>query len=196
MFNSNSILSKYISANAIHLVNSCWQKYPFALNISSPRKTKLGDYKLDFITGKHYISINNDLKPDAFLFTFLHEIAHQHTTISYGRSVKPHGEEWRNIYRNLLLLALKNDAFENAHIIIQSLDQLKSSSVFNPSLFKQLYLPDDSILLEDIPNGKHFILNGTPYLKLKTNRSRCVCKNLIDQKDYFISKIAQVKRKM
>jgi len=71
MLKDNNILSKYLSKNGIQLINNCWKKNPFILRISTPRKTKLGDYKYDFISRKHYISVNNDLKPDAFLFTFL-----------------------------------------------------------------------------------------------------------------------------
>ena len=66
------------------------------------RKTKYGDFTVK-PNGQKLITINSDLNIYRFLITLLHEIAHFLTYNDYGFYVKPHGIEWKNKFKNLLL---------------------------------------------------------------------------------------------
>lgn len=194
MPNTLEILSKYTSANGANLIYACLQRNPFNLKISEPRKTRLGDYRFDSRINKHQISINNDLKGDAFLFTMLHEIAHQLVQLKYGNRVEPHGQEWKNEYQTLLMQALKVDAFEKANLIIKALDNIKSSSVYNQDIYRQLYANpnEDEQFLGNLKDGRDFIFNAILFRKIQKNRSRCLCLNLENDRQYLISNQALV----
>ena len=193
MSKNQQIISKYICAPAVQIVNYWMHRYPFKFNIVNPRSTKFGDYRYVPQVDSHTITINNDLKGDAFLFTVLHEIAHQHTQIMYGR-VQPHGKEWKSCYKNLLLQALSNDAFENPKLILECLDSIKSSSVYNQDIFKALYSSKDEneVYLEELRNQSLFIFNKVMYMKLTQRRSRTLCLNMENNKEYLISNLASV----
>ena len=187
------IISKYVCSNGVQLIAYWLQKYPFEFKIVNPRSTKFGDYRYNPRSNNHIITINNDLKGDAFLFTALHEIAHQHTQILHGR-VQPHGVEWKNCYKKLLMQALENNAFENAQLIVECLDSIKSSSVYNKDIFKELYSSKDKneVYLEELNNGDLFIFNKVMYQKKSHRRTRVLCFNTENRKDYLIPNLANV----
>jgi len=179
----------------MHPIVAHFQKHAFfQFHLVKPRKTKLGDYRYFPSTDEHVITVNGDLKDDAFLFTALHEIAHQHTRIRHGNRVKPHGEEWKSIYRELLIFALNHNAFSNTQLILEAAHNLKSSSTYNPELYKTLYQnkKEGEIHLSDLENGMEFRLNQVKYRKIKKNRSRTLCLNLQNNKEYTISNVALV----
>lgn len=187
-------LLQYTSRQGALIVLKFQSNLYFELKIVKSRKTKLGDYRYNRVTETHQISINNDLKGDAFLFTTLHEIAHQHTQIKHGSGIQPHGEEWKNCYRELLLLALRQDAFENSHLIIESVNHLKSSSTYNPEIYKTLYSQKKAheLFLEDLADGMQFKLGGRVFVKVRKNRSRCLCQEISSGKQFTVSSIAAV----
>lgn len=187
-------LLRYTSKQGALIVLKFQSSLYFELRIVASRKTKLGDYRYNRITDAHQITINNDLKGDAFLFTMLHEIAHQHTQVKHGSAVQPHGEEWKNCYRELLLLALRQDAFENSHLIIESVNHLKSSSTYNPAIYKTLYSQkkQHEWFLEDLADGMRFKLGGRMFFKVKKNRTRCLCQEITSGKQFTISNLAPV----
>lgn len=74
------------------------------IRITPSRRSKYGDYSGP--TPKrpyHAISINGNLTREFFLLVLLHELAHLETHVLNARRVKPHGYEWQQQYRNLLL---------------------------------------------------------------------------------------------
>jgi SprT protein len=194
MSNYLQILSKYISKEGVDLIFLFFNRYPFHLKILNPRKTRLGDYRYYSEERYHQITINNDLGKDAFLFTLIHEIAHQHVQIKFGNRVEPHGIEWKETYRELLLLALEKDCFENASLIVESLDNIKSSSVYNKDIFRALYTDpsEDEVFLDSIIKGKDFIFNAVIFTKIEKRRSRTLCLNTEDNRQYLISNNALV----
>ncbi len=187
-------LSKYTSLSGAEIAEACMNRNPFYLKIVSPRKTRLGDYRYNFEQKYHQITINNDLKGDSFLFTLLHEIAHQLAFLKYSRNIEPHGKEWKNEYKNLLLLALEKDAFENPKLIIKGIDNIKSSSVYNKELFRALYTnpTEDECFLDMVQDQKEFIFNAVIYKKIQKNRSRTLCLNVENSRKYLISNQALV----
>lgn len=190
----NPLLS-FLNPTAAGIVRHFQKHAFFELHIVNARKTKLGDYRYDLRDKSHRITINNDLKGDAFLYTALHEIAHQHTQIKNGRFVQPHGLEWKENYKKLLLFALEKNAFETPNLIIKSIENIGFSSATNQEVYRALYSKKerDELFLEDIPIGRSFELKGMVYQKLKQNQKRSVCKRIKDNKDFFVSNLATVK---
>ena len=87
------------------------------VQLRNPRKTKLGDFK---VQGKDmFISINNNLNPYSFLITLTHELAHAFVYIRYKNRIKPHGREWQLTFKSMLLNFMSPDYFP--HDILQAL---------------------------------------------------------------------------
>ena len=83
------------------------QSEGISFRISSPRKSKLGDYKYIYSKNIHAISINIDLSEIQFLITFIHELAHKKCYDLYAGRVSAHGKEWKTLFVELLLEAKK-----------------------------------------------------------------------------------------
>lgn len=72
-------------------------------HITRGRASKLGDYRRPYGEHNfHEMSINGDLNPYLFLWVFLHEAAHLETHLKYN-GVAPHGHEWQEEYRQLII---------------------------------------------------------------------------------------------
>ena len=108
-----------------HNFLQCWvDELKIDIRISNPRKTKLGDFKV--INNVMQISINNDLNPYSFLITLTHELAHAFVYLKYGSLVKPHGVEWKNTFKSLML------NFINQSVFPDELLRLLSRHLINP----------------------------------------------------------------
>ena len=75
------------------------QSEGISFRISSPRKSKLGDYKYIYFKKIHAISVNIDLSEIQFLITFIHELAHKKCYDIYAGRVSAHGKEWKGTER-------------------------------------------------------------------------------------------------
>ena len=90
-----SAFYSYVPSKSTKLLQ-CWvNELNVKVVISSPRKTKLGDFKV--IGNKLIISVNNNLNKYAFLITFTHELAHAFVFKKHKNSVNPHGDSWKLI---------------------------------------------------------------------------------------------------
>ena len=78
--------------------------------LKNKRKTKHGDFRITK-DKKTLITLNKTKNKYQFLITLLHEIAHYETYIKYQNTVKPHGIEWKNNFRLLMLPFLNNYIF-------------------------------------------------------------------------------------
>ena len=70
------VLSKYLPEEFIDMVVELLVTHPVAFKIVKPRKTKLGDFRVNSRTEKPQITVNGDLNKYSFLITTLHEFAH------------------------------------------------------------------------------------------------------------------------
>ena len=61
--------------------------------------------------GKKPLYIYNDLNQYAFLITYLHEVAHLITYQKHKNKVAPHGKEWKNDFKIVLLPILNPQVF-------------------------------------------------------------------------------------
>tara|TARA_B100001109_G_C18671170_1_gene384172 strand:- start:55 stop:678 length:624 start_codon:yes stop_codon:yes gene_type:complete len=191
-------LSEYIPQAFVPYVNDLLCSTKVLFRIVPPRKTKLGDFRKP-LNGKSIpqITVNNNLNPYAFLITTLHEIAHLHTYLRYGHSVKPHGKEWKYEFQQVLLPLISAQKFpETLKLCLKNtITNTKASSFSDIPLNRALREFDQDkkgCLLEKIELGKHFTLNKKLFKKGKLRRTRYLCTEVRSGKVYLIHALAEV----
>ncbi len=128
----------------------------------------------------------------------MHEVAHYQVFIKYGNSVKPHGVEWKNAFKTLMLPVLTNDIFPDDVLkkIARYIKNPKASSCNDHELSMALSKFDEEpagLFLTELPFGSTFKLRNRLFKKDVLRRTRFVCIELTSGKKYLIAKSAQVK---
>lgn len=195
----SDILSKYIPLTSVDIVERYLKDYKIHLRITKNRNSKLGDFRPPVQSGTNRVSINYDLNKYTFLITLIHEIAHVHVWENYGRKPKPHGEEWKNAFRELMQPALNENIFpEDIDFALKKyLRNAKAASGSDVNLSRILgkYDKSEYIVLEDLPMNAVFrINNGKTFRKLEKRRTRFMCLCLDDQKNYTINPLVKVEQ--
>jgi hypothetical protein len=191
-------ICRYVPNDAVEQVVNWIIEHKILLIISRKRKSLLGSYHAPtHKTPQHRIRVNGDLNPYAFLLTFTHELAHLVTWNQYGRSVAPHGEEWKAAFRTLMAGFLAQAVFPPPlrQAISNYLKDPEASSTRNHALYKALnsYGEPTGEYLENIPTGGHFHLSdGRRFRKLAMLRTYCRCEELHTGLHYRIHKLMQV----
>lgn len=169
------------------------------LKITKERSSKHGDYRPPIQNHFHQISVNGTLNRYAFLVTFLHEIAHLLAFHKTSSLRNPHGEIWKNEFRNLLNQHLSLQCFpkELEPSIKKYASNPKASSASDANLFLGLKKFDEkaALTLNDIDEGVSFIFKNRVFRKEKIRRTRVLCTDVSTGKQYLISKIAEVELK-
>lgn len=197
---STEVFARFVPENAVAYCDKLYQKLNFEFKIKKARQTKMGDYRFHFGTGKQTITINNDLNPYAFLVTYLHEVAHLVAFNQYGRKIQPHGREWKACFKEISQPVLTDAIFPKSVLtaLIKYFKNPKASSCSDPILFqilKQFDSGDSKTLLKDIEVGQLFLFNNKEFIKLEKKRTRAVCKEILTNRKYYISEIAEVTTK-
>ena len=123
----HDIMSQYVPQQAVDDIVKFITEYSIHLKITRERQSKFGDYRLPSAKKPgHCISVNGCLEPCAFLLVMLHELAHMLTFIDHGRRVKPHGVEWQEHYRRLILQFVTKGCFPSE---VESLLKAYSSTL-------------------------------------------------------------------
>ncbi len=193
------VLSKYIPEESIEYVVDLLVTYPVQFRIAKPRKTKLGDFRAER-TGLHKITVNGDLNKYSFLITTIHEFAHLITFNQHGGRVKPHGKEWQLTYSRLLYPVVQEGHFPEdiAKAVEKSLINVKASSCTDQHLYRVLLQYDPPkiglLRLEELQRNDRFELNGKEFQKGNLRRTRYVCTDTSNKRQYLISALAHVKK--
>ncbi len=196
------ILSNHLPAAAVGWVYDYLNLHKVHFHITLERRSKLGDYRRPYSDHNfHEISINGDLNPYFFLWVFLHEAAHLETHLHY-RNVQPHGHEWQEEYRQLLI----------AHAILFPTDiqpLLKKYTRHIPlshPIAKEIestlhhydanYDPDEvPLTLNDLHPGDRFSLKQNRDLLfevLEKRRTRWLCKEVTTGRQYLVNGSSEV----
>ena len=165
------------------------------LLIKNPRKTKLGDFKVQH--GKLSISVNNNLNPYSFLITLTHELAHAFVYTKHSSKVLPHGLQWKKTFKSMLLNFL--------HLFPEDINKVLSLHLLNPkastltdirlSTVLRKYDKQKGITITDILEGDKFkTSNGKECKKGKKLRKRFSCKEKDTNRVYLFHPLAEVNR--
>ncbi|MCC6251092.1 MAG: SprT-like domain-containing protein [Bacteroidia bacterium] len=195
-----SVLLKFLPPKSTHIIATWILHYNFDLKITHNRQTKLGDYKSPYNGKRHKISINHNLNTYAFLITLVHEIAHLTAFEKYGHKIKPHGAEWKQEYKKLML------PFINDEILPVDIQQALNNYLINPAAasctdevllrtLKRYDKPNETLVyLEDIPEKSIFkIAPNRIFEKGEKLRKRYKCQELDTKRIYLFSPLAEVK---
>lgn len=195
-----TILQKYLPEGTVDYVVKLLSTYPVSFRIVKPRKTKLGDFRVTHGVDRPQITINGDLNAFAFLITTIHEFAHLKTWREHGHNAKPHGQEWKANFVSLMhpLIQLNVLPREIEQALLNSFMNVKASSCTDIQLQRVLKSYDlfssDQVLLEKLPKYATFALGTQVFEKGELRRTRFLCRDLSDGKQYLINKLATVEQ--
>jgi len=190
-------LQKYIPEQAVSQVLSLLQHDNLSVLMKKERKTRHGDYKR-LPSGKHQITINSNLNNYRFLITLIHEIAHFEVYKAYGKTIKPHGLEWKYTFQRLMLPFLNPEVFPNEllPLLANHFKNPKASSDTDVKLslaLKQFDEPNDKTYIFEVPFGNKFKLyNGKVYIKKNKRVKRYECVEVKTGRMYLFNPNAEV----
>ena len=195
---NQSILNKYIPEKAVETIAEWIYIYDFKLRIKKSRSTKYGDYRPPTKDSNHLITVNYDMNKYAFMITLVHEIAHLTNYNKHKNAVKPHGEEWKLHFKLLMNRFLTPDIFPDdvIYALRKYMNNPAASSCSDINLLRVLKKYDvrgDLILLEDVPEGKHFTYNETrQFVRGEQIRKRIKCKEVGSNRMYLFNPVTEV----
>ena len=190
-------LKSYLPENSLSIIEKWIRNYPLRLKITKNRQTKLGDYRQILTNKSNQITINGDLNAFAFLFVLTHEIAHMHVyNIYHYNSVLPHGKEWKDIFRNLLLESVNLYPPELQLYILNHAKSPKASVGADPNIAKYILkeLNQFQNFLEDLESGSFFLLGKKIFIKGEKRKLRYVCCDIKTKRNYLINSTAIVEK--
>ena len=159
--------------------------------LSTPRKSKYGDYKYNFQTKIHAISVNIDLEEIQFLITFIHELAHKVCFDRYKGKVSSHGKEWKSIFVELLKEAKEYLFLE------ENQELLFDQTIQNPNATGDDFetIDETKLVVANLSPETRFVLkSGREFQIIKKRRTRFLCTDLSNGKLYAVSAKAEVER--
>ena len=187
-----AILNK-IPENSVSYCTSLFAGDPFHFKLSRDRKSKAGDYRFDKRTNKSTVTVNTGLNPYSFLITLIHEIAHHRNRNNGNRYSKPHGPEWKQEFRDLMMPVMNHLVFpEDILTLLQRhLKNPKASTSSDHRLTIALRKynesnGDNELHLGEIEDGTLFDFNGRKFKRLHKRRTRVLCEDLKTKRKYLI----------
>lgn len=196
MYDLEAILN-HVPHGAKPQITSYLNTYKVAVVITRQRHTKHGDFR-NYSNGNTQITINKMTNPYRFLITLVHELAHLETFKSFGRSVKPHGLEWKQKFRLLMLPFLNPTVFPEPllSVVAHHLKNPKASSDTDFELVMALknFDPETAkIDVFELKEGTHFSMyNGNVFIRGKKRVKRYECKEVQTGRTYLFSPHAEV----
>lgn len=197
MRKEKEIFRKYFPEKSIEYCFNFWETHRIQFSISKPRKSIYGNYF--FKNGVHHISVNGNLNPEAFLVTYLHEVAHLLVKVRHKKRVLPHGQEWKNEFRNVLIPMLEKSVFsdEVSLALVNHLDSPTASSCSDPVLhgvlMKNQLDQKELKMVSDIENRAYFEYEGRLFQRLNRVITRYDCIEIPTGKTYRFRESALVK---
>ena len=161
------------------------------IKLKKSRKTKHGDFSVKK-NGLCMITINDDLNQYRFLITLIHEISHYIAYKNYGPHIKPHGVEWKNTFKNLLLPIINPEIIPNDILrplaIYAKNPKASSDTDLNLGLALNRYNINQCDYVFSLSNGSVFkASNDRVYVMIKKLRKRYECMDVLTKKLYLFS---------
>ena len=193
-----NILAKYLPENAISPCFELIKYHQIHLKIVNERKTRHGDYQ-QLPNGQHLITINAGSNKYRFLITLIHEIAHLLALKKFGKSIKPHGNEWKYTFQQLMIPFISPNIFPSKllGIVANHFKNPSASSDIDPILtiaLKDFDKEKSVIFVFEIPIGSIFRTKDGRIFQKGRKRIKCFeCIEINTKKIYIFQPHAEVK---
>lgn len=190
-------LTKYIPEFAVKPIFELIVTHRVHLKIVNERLTRHGDYR-KAVNGKHEITVNGSLNKYRFLITLIHEIAHLVAFEKYGRNIKPHGNEWKHTFQQLMVPYIRPEIFPHQllPLLARHFRNPSASSDTDTTLslaLKQFDQQNDKNYVFEIPYGSIFrIKNGKVFKKIAVRTKRFECLEISSGRLYLFNPNAEV----
>jgi SprT protein len=197
MGDSINTIEPFVPPTSVTLLSKYLRQWEVNLVITRKRVTKHGDFRA-LHEGGHQITVNEMPNPYRFLITTLHEIAHLVAYKNFGRTIKPHGKEWKTTYKKIMLPFLTPNIFPEGLLeILQShFRNPKASSDADFKLVMALNKFDPvnkKNYIFELERGEVFeIHNGRRFIRGKKRVKRYECREVDTLRIYLFSPHAQV----
>lgn len=191
------ILGRYVPEAALMYCFEQIKRYGVHLKIVNERLSRHGDYR-KLPDGGHLITVNAGPNPYRFLITLIHELAHLVAFIEHGHHIRPHGKEWKQTFK-LLMLPLLNPAVfpkELLPVLATHFKSPKASSSADARLDRELSRYDETVrgvFVEELPEGALFTYREKRIFKKGSKRrKRYECLELETKRNYLFQPNARV----
>ncbi|MDG1064222.1 MAG: SprT-like domain-containing protein [Flavobacteriaceae bacterium] len=190
-------IAAYLPELAKEQIRAIVQKHQVLIKVVPQRVTRHGDYRM-LQSGGHQITINANLNPYRFLLTLIHELAHLEAFKTFGRTIKPHGKEWKQTFRQLFLPFLRPEIFPTELLppLAQYFKNPKASSDTDTQLSLALKAFDptnEKNYIFELPLGSDFkIHNGRIFTRGAQRVKRYECKEKGTGRIYLFHPNAEV----
>lgn len=189
-------LEKYLPENTLPHLKKWFGDHYIHIKITRGRKSKLGDYR-KLPDKSHEITINSTLQPQLFFFVLTHELAHLIAFENFGGSISPHGKEWKNAFRMMLLESISVYSEDLKPIILKFSQSPKANFMSSPDLVRYFHIEnyeDESSYIEDLSIGDQFIYRKQTYIIEELRKKNYLCTNLSNGKKYIFKPLARVEK--
>ena len=180
---------EYIPTGAHGTIAHYLSEKDLRVQIKNERVTKHGDFRKTK-KGDYLITINNNLNPFQFLLTLVHEIAHYKTYKKFGR-VKPHGVEWKQTFKELMLPFLKPEIYPTdilphlAKYLLNAKASTDSDPILSLALRQHIKNSNKNYIFE-LKIGTEFEFKQRSFVLIEKKRTRSICLDKKSQKKYLI----------
>ncbi|ROH96022.1 SprT-like domain-containing protein [Chryseobacterium daecheongense] len=189
-------LEKYLPSHTLQYLKIWFSDYYIHIKITRNRDSKLGDYR-KLPDNSHEITINSTLVPQLFFFVLTHELAHLIAFEKYGRRISPHGAEWKETFRQMLLQSIEVYEEGLRPIIVKFSKSPKANFMSSPELVKYFHIEkqDDKLqFIQELQKGEYFIYRREKYLLEGLIKKNYLCKNLATGRKYSFKPLARVEK--
>lgn len=191
------ILAPYVPEFALDAAFELIKQHKVHLKIVNERVTRHGDYR-KLPSGGHQITVNASTNKYRFFITLIHEIAHLVAFEKYGKTILPHGLEWKHTFQRLMVPFIRPEVFprELLPLLARHFKNPRASSDTDATLalaLKQYDPETDKNYVFEIPYGSTFrIHNGRIFKKIAIRVKRYECLEVATGKIYLFNPNAEV----
>ena len=189
-------LEKYLPENTLPFLKTWFGEHYIHIKITKARNSKLGDYR-KMPDKSHQITINSTLQPQLFFFVLTHELAHLLAFENFGNRISPHGSEWKNTFRTMLLESISIYSEDLKPIILKFSKSPKANFMSSPDLVKYFHIEnyeDETSYIEDLETEDRFIYRKQTYIIEGKRKKNYICLNLDNGKRYIFKPLARVEK--
>ena len=182
-------LEKYLPHGGMDYAEKWLEGTSVVLKLKRSRKTKLGDYIFLKEKGTHQITIDRELKPEAFFFVLTHEIAHLLVHENYPKRMKSHGKEWKIIFGKLLMESVHVYNQELQPFILNHAANPKANLISDQNIRAKLFLEEGEAgrILENLKENQKFRIGKRIFQKGQKRKIRYICRETGTGKLYLVN---------